>query len=166
MHCFAYTIFQLIYRKTGTDNPTQGLTCNKDLLRIFHQVDNYLLKVVWLVGIVWRSLQTCLFHRAERLVHNSWQSQHILSANCWRVLLMELLSLGIEVNVGRGEGMGRQRGCMFVKEDWGWQENALFSEPWRWCHILSSWKCFFYQEASWLERSASLEQGCLIQCHA
>lgn len=48
--------------------------------------------VFWLVGIAWRSLETCLFHRAEWLVPNSWQSQHTLAANCWRLLLMETLS--------------------------------------------------------------------------
>ena len=119
--------------------------------------------VFLLVGIVWRSLETCLFHRAEWLVPNSWQSQHTLSASCWRFLLTENLS----GERGRcWKGMGRRRGKMFSKEDWDWQEDASCSEIWRWCHIWSSWRCFLYLEAYRFERSARLEQGCLMQCHA
>lgn len=116
MHCFGCTIFQLIYRKTGTDNPPRGWPVTRNYWKFSIKFTTFSLKVLWLVGIVWRSLKTCLFPRAERLVHNSWQSQHVLAANCWRVLLMELPSLGIEVNVGR-EWVDKEAECLSRKTE-------------------------------------------------
>lgn len=116
----------------------------------------------WLVGIIWRSLQTWLFHRGKWLIPNSWQSQYTLAAD--EPPLSVVASHGEHVNVGR-ERLGKEGRCLSTKTEAD-RKIHPFLRIWRWCHIWSSWMYFLYHEAYWFERAECLEQGSLVPCHA